>query len=73
MDRSEKIKKELCRQVMALDSNQLINFTDMIDEFRPDGVENPPEVLSCRMCGKIYGECNGVEDCRKRYVLYMAG
>jgi len=74
MDRLNKVKEEICSQIMKLDVAQLETLTDAIDHGDIEGVVNPPEVLTCSMCEKLYGECrNRAGECERRYGLHMAG
>ncbi len=68
------IKDSICEQIRQMDIDQLEDLTDAIENGITVGLTNPPEVLSCTLCAKLYGEegcC--AEECRRRWRRYMAG
>jgi len=73
MDKINSIKADICRQIMELDVVQLETLTDAIDQGDIDGVINPPEVLTCSLCEKLYGVCSAEnEECVRRYRMHLA-
>ena len=68
------IKNNICEQIRRMDIDQLEDLTNAIEIGITTGLTNPPEVLSCSLCAKLYGEdgcCE--EECRRRWRKYMAG
>jgi len=74
MNKINSIKSDICRQIMELNVDQLETLTDAIEQGDIEGVVNPPEVLTCSMCEKLYGECRaGGRECMRRYRMHLAG
>ena len=67
------IKDNICEQIQNLSIEELEDLTDAIENGITDGLTNPPEVLSCPLCAKLYGEAGcSKEECRRRWQRYMS-
>lgn len=55
----EKMKESLCKQIQAMDMEQMEQFTDHLEEWNDRGISlfAPNGLFSCEICEKVFGKC----------------